>query len=75
MVVYHALKSSSQEKSLLSPPDLVGHRMPFLEELETQILGSVFRSSILLLDLLLSDVPQWLADLVMFHLFDRFKIG
>lgn len=54
------------------PSDLVDHRMPFFKELETQILGTIFRISILLLNLLLRYTavacrPVYVSPLRAFH--------
>ena len=57
---------------MLVPPDLVSDRMQSSKNLEMQILSAVFEA-LRLSEELLSNIPQWLLDLVMFHHFDRFN--
>ena len=72
MVGYYAVKSSSRQKRILVPPGLVSHRMQSSENLEMQILSTVFEA-LRLSEELLSDMPQWLMDLFIFHHFDHFN--
>ena len=52
---------------MLVPPDLVNHRMQSSKNLEMRILRTVFEA-LRLLGKLLSNIPQWLIDLFIFHL-------